>query len=64
MTTRASVTACSELRRAYGPGYRLYFTMRKRVVVVLLAGGDKQPQARDILRAKTLAKNLNEEDQP
>ncbi|HLE41497.1 MAG TPA: type II toxin-antitoxin system RelE/ParE family toxin [Nitrospirota bacterium] len=48
----------SELRIAYGPGYRVYFTMRGRTVVILLAGGDKRTQAADIKIALRLARNL------
>lgn len=42
----------SELRVDIGPGYRLYFTMRKRVVVILLCGGDKKTQRADIRHAQ------------
>ena len=42
----------SELRVDYGPGYRLYFVRRGAEVVILLCGGDKQTQERDISRAK------------
>ena len=48
----------SELRIDYGPGYRVYFTMRGRAVVILLAGGDKRTQAADIKTALRLALNL------
>ncbi|HAG50011.1 MAG TPA: addiction module antitoxin RelB, partial [Deltaproteobacteria bacterium] len=48
----------SELRINYGPGYRVYYTMRGRVVVILLAGGDKRTQAADIKTALRLARNL------
>lgn len=48
----------SELRIDYGPGYRVYFTKRGREVVILLAGGDKNTQARDIKAALRLARNL------
>ena len=41
-----------ELRLAYGPGYRLYFGVADRTTVVLLAGGTKNMQQRDIIRAK------------
>ena len=46
----------SELRVNYGPGYRVYFWQRGDVVVVLLAGGDKDSQRRDISRAIELAR--------
>ena len=48
----------SELRIDYGPGYRVYFTHRGREVVILLAGGDKRTQERDIRAALELARNL------
>jgi putative addiction module killer protein len=48
----------SELRIDYGPGYRLYFVARGREVVILLCGGDKRSQARDIKQALKLAREL------
>lgn len=48
----------SELRIDYGPGYRVYFKKRGRELVILLAGGDKSTQTRDIKRALRLAKDL------
>ncbi|MEO6986236.1 MAG: type II toxin-antitoxin system RelE/ParE family toxin [Paralcaligenes sp.] len=48
----------SELRVDIGPGYRLYFTMRGGVLVILLAGGDKRTQNADIKRARKLAKEI------
>jgi putative addiction module killer protein len=48
----------SELRIDYGPGYRVYFTMRRRMVIILLAGGDKRTQSADIKTALRLARNL------
>ena len=48
----------SELRIHYGPGYRVYYTQRGRELVILLAGGDKSTQARDIKTALRLARNL------
>jgi putative addiction module killer protein len=48
----------SELRIDYRPGYRVYFTKRRRAVVILLAGGDKRTQTNDIKIAQRLADNL------
>ncbi len=48
----------SEIRIDYGPGYRVYFAQRGEVLVVLLAGGDKDSQERDIRRALELARGL------
>lgn len=48
----------SELRFTFGPGYRVYYTMRGSVVVILLCGGDKGSQSRDIERAVALAKEV------
>jgi putative addiction module killer protein len=48
----------SELRIHYGPGYRVYFVRRGSVVVVMLGGGDKSTQARDIELAKSLERGL------
>jgi putative addiction module killer protein len=48
----------SEMRIDYGPGYRVYFTRQTETIVVLLAGGDKRSQQRDIGKAKELARNL------
>lgn len=46
----------SEMRIHYGPGYRVYYVQRGEVLVVLLCGGDKSTQDRDIAAAKRLAK--------
>ncbi len=46
----------SEMRIDYGPGYRVYFVQRGETLVILLAGGDKRTQGRDIARARKLAR--------
>lgn len=48
------------MRIDIGPGYRVYFTRRGETVYLLLAGGDKSTQARDIRRAKDMVRELNE----
>ena len=48
----------SELRVDIGPGYRIYYTLRQNIVVILLCGGDKSSQARDIRRARQIAEEL------
>jgi putative addiction module killer protein len=48
----------SELRIDYGPGFRVYFTMRGQEIVILLCGGDKSTQSRDVEAAKQIAQNL------
>lgn len=48
----------SELRIHYGPGFRVYFVTRGKTLVVLLCGGDKSTQARDVKTAKILAASL------
>lgn len=49
-----------EMRLHFGPGYRIYFIQRERVVVVLLCGGDKATQGADVRRAKALAKEYDD----
>lgn len=51
----------SEMRIHYGPGYRLYFVRRGRIVVVMLNAGDKSTQKRDIRRALKLAAELGDD---
>ena len=50
----------SELRINFGPGYRVYYTKRGRTIVILLCGGDKGTQQKDIERATRLAQDLPE----
>jgi putative addiction module killer protein len=55
---RALTDGVCELKIDFGPGYRVYYTERAGVVVVLLAGGDKSSQQKDIETAILLAKGL------
>jgi putative addiction module killer protein len=48
----------SEMRIDIGAGYRVYFTRRHRIVLILLCGGDKSTQAKDIARAKLMAQGI------
>jgi putative addiction module killer protein len=48
-----------ELRIDQGPGYRVYFTQRGKVIVILLCGGDKSTQSKDIRRAEAMASDLD-----
>lgn len=50
----------SQLRINYGPGYRVYFKQQGQELILLLAGGDKSTQAKDIKAALRLARNLSE----
>lgn len=52
----------SEMRIHYGPGYRVYFTLRGQELVILLIAGDKSSQRRDIEKAKVLAAELKNEE--
>lgn len=52
----------SELRIHYGPGYRVYFQQQGSEIIILLCGGDKSTQSRDIELAKRLAKEWRHDD--
>ena len=51
----------SEMRIHFGPGYRVYYTRRGKVIYLLLLGGDKSTQKRDIKRAIEMARTLDKE---
>jgi len=51
-----------EMREFFGPGWRMYYTLRGGVLVVMLCGGDKTTQQADIARAIEMAQSLCEED--
>jgi putative addiction module killer protein len=55
--TRSVGGGVEELRFKFGPGYRVYFLRKGNRIVVLLAGGDKGTQIKDISRAKALAQD-------
>lgn len=48
----------SEMRITEGAGYRLYYTLRENVLIIILAGGDKSTQQADIVKAKEIAKEV------
>ena len=50
----------SELRLHFGPGYRVYYTLRGKVLVYVLGGGTKSTQKKDIAKAKTIAQTIEE----
>ncbi|WP_293649830.1 type II toxin-antitoxin system RelE/ParE family toxin [Thiolapillus sp.] len=49
-----------EMREFFGPGWRMYYTLRGEVLIVMLGGGDKSTQHKDIDRAITLARTLED----
>jgi len=56
--TRSVGQGILEMRIDYGPGYRIYYVHRGAQIVILLCGGDKRTQQRDIKRAQRLAETL------
>ncbi len=54
-------TSLSELRITTGPGYRIYFTKKEEQIIILLVGGDKSTQTKDIEKAKKLLEEYNHE---
>ncbi|MFN3818887.1 type II toxin-antitoxin system RelE/ParE family toxin [Blastomonas sp.] len=60
--TKSVGDGVSELRFTFGPGYRVYYTRQGDVVVILLCGGDKGSQGRDIEQAKALARTIGAQE--
>lgn len=58
--TKSVGDGVQELRLHFGPGYRIYYVWKGDVLIILLTGGDKSTQARDIARAKVMAKDADD----
>lgn len=58
--TKSVGDGVQELRLHFGPGYRIYYIWRDGVLIILLNGGDKASQERDIAKAKALAKDAED----
>ena len=58
---RATQKGLPDLRLRIGPGYRVYFAQRGRVLLLLLCGGDKSTQARDLAKARQVLRDLGKE---
>lgn len=58
--TKSVGDGVQELRLHFGPGYRIYYMWRDGLLIILLNGGDKSAQARDIAKAKTLAREADD----
>ncbi len=52
-----------EMREFFGPGWRMYYLQKDRILVLMLGGGEKSTQARDIHRAKNLAREILDDDE-
>jgi putative addiction module killer protein len=59
--TKSVGGSVSEMRIHIGPGYRVYFALRRKVVILLLCGGTKSTQSRDIQRAQKMLSELDSE---
>ena len=58
--TKSVGDGVQELRLHFGPGYRIYYIWRDGILIILLTGGEKSSQARDIAKAKELAKEADD----
>ncbi len=58
--TKSVGAGVQELRMRFGPGYRVYYIWRGDVLIILLNGGDKDSQVRDIAKAQKIAKEIND----
>ena len=58
--TKSVGDGVQELRMHFGPGYRVYYTWRDGALIILLCGGDKDSQDRDIAKARALVKDIDD----
>jgi putative addiction module killer protein len=58
--TKSVGDGVQELRMRFGPGYRIYYIWKDDVLIILLRGGDKDSQVRDIAKAKRMAKEIGD----
>lgn len=58
--TKSVGDGVQELRMRFGPGYRIYYLWQGDVLIILMNGGDKDSQVRDITKAKKIAKEIND----
>lgn len=61
--TKSVDDGVQELRMRFGPGYRIYYLWRDDVLIILLNGGDKDSQVRDIAKAKRMAKEIGDDSE-